>query len=179
MNLSPKSIQTKPRLGKRGKGKYTADKSLKDAYQFYVNRFKEHTPLTKFSDSSQRSNPLPWPVFKKNAHLILEQIMEKVVVKSETFTVPYNLGIIRVRKRKMNIGLLSETNNLKIDWGYFQKTGKVLKHLNENRDNCRYGFYWLCKKGPKGKNFYKFQALRQHRRALAYLLNNTNIDYFE
>ena len=78
----------------------------------------------------------------------------------------------------MDVGYLQEQGNLKIDWGYYQKTGKIIKHLNEDRDNCRYKFYWLCKKGPSGKSYYKFQPLRQRRRELATLIKTTNIDYF-
>lgn len=167
------------KLGKRGKGKYKADKSLKDSYAFYVARMTPGAPLTKFSDPSTRATPLPSLAYRKVAEAIMEKLMEEILTKSATLVLPYKLGEIRVKKLKMNMGLLHRSNNLKTDWGHYQKTGKFIKHLNEHRDNCRYGFYWLCKKGPKGKNLYKFQALRQHRRALASLLKNTNIDYFE
>lgn len=167
------------KLGKRGKGKYRADKSLKDSYALYVSKMTPGAPLTKFSDTSNRVSPMSMQDYKKTAHSIMEKLMVEILHKSNTLTLPYRLGELRVKKLKMNMGLLHRTNNLKTDWGYYQKTGKFIKHLNEHRDNCRYGFYWLCKKGPKGKNLYKFQALRQHRRALASLLKNTNIDYFE
>lgn len=167
------------KLGKRGKGRYKADKSLKDAYTFYLDRMTPGAPLTKFSDPSNRVTVLTSKQYKKVAHAIMSKLMERILMHSNTLHLPYKLGEIRVKKLKMNMGLLHSTNNLKTDWGHYQKTGKVIKHLNEHRDNCRYGFYWLCKKGPKGKNLYKFQALRQHRRTLAALLKNTNIDYFE
>lgn len=179
MNLNPKLTQTKTRLGKKGKNKYKIDKSLRDAYKIYLSKFNLQDPLSKFSDVSDRVKPMNWVDYKKNALTTLNKLMNRILYKSETFYVPYNLGIIRVKKAKMNIGLLNETNNLKIDWGHFQKTGKIIKHLNDHRDNYRYGFYWLCKKGPKGKTYYKFQALRIHRRKLGELLINTNIDYFE
>jgi hypothetical protein len=167
------------RLAKRGKGKYKADKSLRDSYKLYVSKATPGEGLTKFSDTSNRVTPLAMQKYKEVAHLIMQKAMEAVLHKSMTMHLPYKLGIIRVKKLKMNMGLLQKNNNLKIDWGHYQKTGKFIKHLNEHRDNCRYGFYWLCKKGPKGKNLYKFQALRQHRRKLADLLKNTNIDYFD
>jgi hypothetical protein len=167
------------KLGKRGKGRYKADKSLKDAYALYVSKMTPGAPLTKFSDVSNRVMPLSPENYKKVAHSIMAKLMHEILMNSNTFYLPYKLGEIRVKKLKMNMGLLHRSNNLKTDWGHYQKTGKMIKHLNEHRDNCRYGFYWLCKKGPKGKNLYKFQALRQHRRTLAALLKNTNIDYFE
>ena len=168
-----------PRLAKRGKGRYRADKSLKDSYKLYVSKVTPGEALTKFSDSSTRVAPLNKQKYKEVAHLIMQKVMDEILHKSKTLQLPYRLGLIRVKKLKMDMGLLHKTNNLKIDWGHYQKTGKFIKHLNEHRDNCRYGFYWLCKKGPKGKNLYKFQALRQHRRKLADLLKNTNIDYFD
>jgi hypothetical protein len=167
------------KLGKRGKGKYKADKSLKDSYSYYVSRMTPGTPLTKFSDVSTRVAPMSSVRYKKVADSIMSKLMDEILFKSATLTLPYKLGEIRIKKLKMDMGLLHKSNNLKTDWGHYQKTGKLIKHLNEHRDNCRYGFYWLCKKGPRGKNLYKFQALRQHRRTLASLLKNTNIDYFE
>jgi hypothetical protein len=167
------------KLSKRGKGRYKTDKSLKDSYAFYVEKTTPKESLTKFSDSSTRIKPLSKDAYKKVAEKILTRIMEAMLIKSMTFHLPYRLGEMRIRKMRMNMGLLYKSNNLKTDWGHYQKTGKFIKHLNEHRDNCRYGFYWLCKKGPKGKNLYKFQALRQHKRNLARLLKTTNIDYFD
>lgn len=167
-----------PKLVKRGKGRYTADKSLKDSYLYYKSKFKKIEELTKFSETSVKNKALSWLEYKEIAIDTLTEVMSRILNSSETLQLPYNLGIIRVIKKPMNIGYLNEQNNLKPDWGHYQKTGKIIKHLNEHRDNCRYGFYWLCKKGPKGKNMYKFQALRTHRRQLAQLLKTTNIDYY-
>lgn len=168
-----------PTLGKRGKGRYKVDKSLKDSYKIYLSKMGPIEPLTKFSEPSPKHKPLTKEVYKNISTVILQKLMHEILKNSKTFYLPYNLGEIRVKKLKMNLGLLHKSNNLKIDWGHYQKTGKYIKHLNEHRDNCRYGFYWLCKKGPKGKNLYKFQALRQNRRNLASLLKTTNIDYFQ
>jgi len=167
------------RLGKRGKGRYNVDKGLQDAYALYLSKTELGSGLTKFSDSSSRFIPLEKNKYKEVVYAIMDKLMKEILYRSMTLSLPYNLGVIRVKKLKMNMGLLHANNNLKTDWGHYQKTGKIIKHLNEHRDNCRYGFYWLCKKGPKGKNLYKFQALRQHRRKLAELLKNTNIDYFD
>lgn len=167
------------RLGKRGKGRYNADKGLQDAYALYVSKTQLGNGLTKFSDSSSRFNPLDKHKYKEVVYELMDMLMDEILNKSVTLHLPYKLGLIKVKKLKMNMGLLHTTNNLKTDWGHYQKTGKIIKHLNEHRDNYRYGFYWLCKKGPKGKNLYRFQALRQHRRKLADLLKNTNIDYFD
>lgn len=167
------------KLSKRGKGRYKTDKSLKDSYALYVEKTTPAEGLTKFSDSSSRVKPVSKEAYRKVAESILSKMMDLILSKSMILHLPCRLGEIRVKKMRMNMGLLHKSNNLKTDWGHYQKTGKFIKHLNEHRDNCRYGFYWLCKKGPKGKNLYKFQALRQHKRKLANLLKTTNIDYFD
>jgi hypothetical protein len=167
------------KLSKRGKGRYKTDKSLKDSYALYVEKTTPAEGLTKFSDSSSRVKPVSKETYRKVAESILSKMMDLILSKSMILHLPCRLGEIRVKKMRMNMGLLHKSNNLKTDWGHYQKTGKFIKHLNEHRDNCRYGFYWLCKKGPKGKNLYKFQALRQHKRKLANLLKTTNIDYFD
>jgi hypothetical protein len=169
--------QLKVRLGKRGKNKYPAHKTLKDSYLIYKDKMV--VPKTKFSEVSDKHRLLSEKEFRKVAEQdILLPIMERILNHSETFYPPCALGEMRVKKKKMPIGLLESSKNLKIDWGYFQKTGKIKKHLNEHRDYNRYGFYWLCKKGPIGKGLYKFSALRKHNRKLTELLTTTNIDYF-
>lgn len=167
------------KLGKRGKGKYTVDKSLKDAYALYLKKFDFPSQGSKFSESNPKNLALSYEEYKQVVTACFESVMHEVLYKSKTFAVPFNLGEMRIQKKKMDIGFLNDNKNLKIDWGYFQKTGKIIKHLNEDRDNCRYKFYWLCKKGPSGKSYYKFEPLRERRRELAKIIKTTNIDYFE
>jgi len=59
------------KLGKRGKGKYKADKSLKDSYSYYVSRMTPGNPLTKFSDASTRVAPMSSIQYKKVADAII------------------------------------------------------------------------------------------------------------
>jgi hypothetical protein len=167
------------KLGKRGKGKYKVDKSLKDAYALYLKKFEFPSQGSKYSNSDPKNLALSYEEFKTVVNSCFEGIMHEVLYKSKTFTLPFNLGEMRIQKKKMDIGFLNENKNLKVDWGHFQKTGKIIKHLNEDRDNCRYKFYWLCKKGPSGKSYYKFEPLRERRRELAMIIKSTNIDYFE
>ena len=115
------------KMGKRGKGRYKADKSLKDSYAFYVSKMTPGAPLTKFADASTRVSPLSPLRHKQVAHSIMEKLMDRILSKSETFALPYKLGEIRIKKLKMNMGLLHRTNNLKTDWGHYQKTGKFIK----------------------------------------------------
>ena len=167
------------RLAKRGAGKYKVDKNLKDSYNKYLEKFNFDSQCSKFSGSNPKNLALSWEEYKQITHLALDKIMQELLYKSKSITLPYNLGELRIQKKKMDIGLLHTHNNLKIDWGHYQKTGKIIKHLNDHRDNCRYKFYWLCKKGPSGKSYYKFEPLRERKRELAKIIKTTNTDYFE
>jgi hypothetical protein len=169
----------KGNLSKRGKGKYKVDKTIKNAYSIYLHKFNFRSQSSKFNNSVTSDLALTWLDYKKVVTKCLEEVSKEVLYKSKTFVVPYKLGIIRIQKKRMNLSTLVETKNLKIDWGYYQKTGKIIKHLNEDRDGYRYKFYWLCKKGPSGKTRYKFEALRERKRELAKIIKTTNIDYFE
>lgn len=167
------------RLAKRGQGKYKADKVLKDAYNKYLTKFNFKSQASKFSNTSPKDLALSWKEYKQVAHSCLDKVMYEVLYKSKSVTLPFRLGELRIQKKKMDLGFLNQQKNLKIDWGHFQKTGNIIKHLNDHRDNCRYRFYWLCKKGPIGKFHYKFEPLREKKRELAKIIKTTNTDYFE
>lgn len=167
------------RLAKRGEGRYKTDKNLKSAYNKYLAKFEFKSNSSKFSGVTPKDLALSWEEYKKVLHSCFEKIMHELLYKSKTLQLPYNLGELRIQKKRMDVGFLNEHNNLKVDWGHYQKTGKIIKHLNDHRDNCRYRFYWLCKKGPSGKSYYKFEPLRERKRELAKIIKTTNIDYFE
>lgn len=167
------------RLAKRGKGKYKVNKNTSDGFKIYMSKFNFVSQTSKFSGTNPKDLALSFVEYKKVVQLCFEELANQIIHKSKTFQVPFNLGEMRIQKKKMDLALLNEGKNLKIDWGYFQKTGKIIKHLNEDRDNCRYKFYWLCKKGPSGKASYKFEPLRERKRELAQVIKTTNIDYFE
>jgi len=166
------------KLAKRGKGKYRIDKGLRDAYELYLKKFEFKSRGSKYSDSDPKNLALSFEEYKMVMNSCMDKLMQEILYNSKSVTLPYNLGEFRIQKKKMDVGLLYESNNLKTDWGHFQKTGRIIKHLNEHRDNCRYRFYWLCKKGPSGKASYKFEPLRERRRELAKIIKTTNTDYF-
>lgn len=161
---------------KRGKGKYNCQKKLRDGYKIYMDKFN----FDSFNkDQSVKNIALPWNVYKNLIEDFSEELIDHMVNQSMILKAPYNLGEFRIQKKKMPIGLLAESNKLKIDYAHYLKTGIKRKFLNEHRDGYRYKFYWLCKKGPIGKNVYKYVPLRKHKRQLANVLLTTNKDYFE
>ena len=165
------------KLGKRGPVKYPADISIIDAYQFYIDKFNIDRKSKFLPDLNDQV--LPKKDFRKVAEDILSYQINRILEHSECAKLPYNLGDIRIQKKKMYFrNALKSERYLKTDWGHFQKTGEIKKHLNEHRNNYRYRFYWLCTK-VKGKGIYKFIAMREHNRRLNNILKTTAKDYFE
>lgn len=165
------------KLGKRGAVKYPADISILDAYSYYLDKFKIDRKSKFLPDLKEQA--LSKKDFRKVAEDILQYKIDRILNHSECAKLNYGLGDIRIQKKKMLFKMSEQDKHyLKTDWGHFQKTGELKKHLNEHRNNHRYRFYWLCTK-VKGKGIYKFTALREHNRKLNTILKNTTKDYFE
>lgn len=165
---------------KRGKGVFICQAGITEAYKLYTTKFDFKSPVSKFAgESDPKKIALSAKQYKDVWYSLAEEIITEIIDNSNTVKLPFNLGELRIQKRKMNIGILSQKNNLKIDYGYLNKTGIKRYHLNENRDNNSYKFQWLCLRGPAGKNLYSFNPLRINKRRLANTLLTTNKDYFE
>jgi len=166
------------RLAKRGSVKFPADRGLKHIYKYYTKKFKGKSN-SKFS-SDYNSMVLNNKDVNIIARDILKYHTDRILNNSECAKLPYNLGEIRIQKKKIYFDVaVKDPKYLKTDWGHFQKTGEIIKHLNEHRNYHRYRFYWICKKGPIGKGVYKFVSLRKNNRLLNKILKETSKDYFE
>ncbi len=166
------------RLGKRGSVKFPANKSIKNIYDIYIKKFVSKKPTWSKTEFDKLA--LSEKDVKIIAKDILDYKMDRIMNHSECAKLHYNLGEIRIKKKKIYFNIATKDHKyLKTDWGHFQKTGEIIKHLNEDRNYHRYGFYWLCKKGPIGKNVYKFVALRKDTRGLKTILKTTKQEYFE
>jgi hypothetical protein len=165
---------------KRGKGLYICQKGIREGYALYLSKFNFTSPTSKFEE---KSNPKKIALSKKQYkevwNCLAQELVKELVENSKILKLPFNLGTLKIRKRKMNISALHANNLLKIDWKHYRETGFKKYHLNENRDNHSYKYEWLCIKGPTGKNFYSFNPLRVNKRKLATSLLTTDKDYFE
>ena len=106
-------------------------------------------------------------------------IIDQILLKAREFVMPYRLGTLRIKKKKMNYSP-SLKNKLKINWAETNKYKKVIYHLNDHTNGFNYRWYWTKKKAIiKNKTIYSFQATRTNKRRLAGLLKNKQVDYFE
>jgi hypothetical protein len=106
-----------------------------------------------------------------------KKIIEDILMKAKEFKMPYRLGTLRIKKKKMNY---SKKNKLKINWLETNKHKKVIYHLNDHTDGFNYRWFWSKINAViKNKSVYSFQATRTNKRRLAGLLKKKKVDYFE
>ena len=106
-----------------------------------------------------------------------KKTVDKILLESGEFLLPYRLGEIRIQKKKMQF----DTAKMKIDWKATREAGTRVYHMNDHRDNYRYRWYWKKKNViVQNKTMYSFIASRANKRELARLLKTSkSIDYFE
>ena len=99
---------------------------------------------------------------------------ERIISESETLKMPFRLGSIRVRKRKLDVN-----RKINIDWEATKKYKKVIYHLNEHTDG--YGYYFFHDRTEarfKNQGRSRFKAARANGRLLAKALKEKRTDYF-
>lgn len=136
---------------RRGKGRITADKGLTDAYDILKDHFGVDIPFAKFKEVSYAVN---------------KKIMEELRNGRE-LTLPYRLGSLRIKKNKVNL------NNLKVDFDYYNKTGKIKKHLNSHSDEFYFHYRWdrrTC--DIVNYRYYSFVPTRENKRLLSALIKS-------
>jgi hypothetical protein len=163
---------------KRTKGKNKGDYTLKDVYQSYKKEVID-----------QISNPIGTEksLIKSKQELLniwkdyLKAIMDAQIDNAEVYDLPFGLGRQKIQKMKIPISLISNANALKVDYEASKKFDfkRIIYHLNEHRDGCRYRFYWGKKHKVVGISLYSFIPTRTNKRRLAKILKETTQDYFE
>jgi hypothetical protein len=153
---------------KRQPNKLGETKTLREAHKEYANEVPEGT----FFD-------VEYKVYRQACEMFNKMIVDKILLKAEEFVVPYRLGTIRIKKKKMSF---KEKSKLKVDWKTTKEVGKVVYHMNDHTDNYRYGWKWDKTNAiVKNKKYYSFEATRSNKRRLASLLKDrfSGVDYFE
>lgn len=142
---------------KRGKNIIQKPLTLKHSYQFYI---KDIQPESKYN--------IDYKLYRAICEDANKMLMSKITEDGWFFKMPYRLGIIRVKKRKVDL------RNLKPDFGLFNKSEEEYKnkHLNEHTGNYYVKFHWNKKLATiiKNKTAYSFTPTRFHKRSLAALL---------
>lgn len=153
----------------RGKNIIQNVLTLKHIYQYYIKDIskssKYYLTYRLFRDICEDAN-------KELSNEILEGYF---------FKMPYRLGTIRIKKRKIDI------NNLKPDFGLFNKSNESYKnkHLNEHSNNYYVRYYWTKRVETliKNKSVYSYIPTRANKRELAKRIKENTVNqinkYFE
>lgn len=150
----------------RGKNKIQNVLTIKHIYQFYIKDIdrdsKYHIDYRTFRTICEEFN-------KELSNEILEGYF---------FKMPYRLGILRIKKRKIDF------NNLKPDFGEFNKSEIKNKHLNEHSNNYYVKYHWNKRFATliKNRSLYSFIPTRANKRTLAKLIKSDHLQinkYFE
>ncbi len=152
----------------RGKNKIQNVLTLKHIYQFYI---KDIDRDSKYYIDYRTFRTICEEFNKELSTEILEGLF---------FKMPYRLGIIRIKKRKIDL------RNLKPDFGLFNKSDAELKnkHLNEHSNNYYVKYHWNKRYATmiKNKSMYSFIPTRANKRTLAKLIKSDSLQinkYFE
>lgn len=153
----------------RGKNIIQNVLTLKHIYQYYI---KDISKSSKYYQSYKIFRDICEDFNKELSNEILEGYF---------FKMPYRLGTLRIKKRKIDI------NNLKPDFGLFNKSNEIYKnkHLNEHSNNYYVRYYWTKRTETliKNKSIYSFIPTRANKRELAKRIKENTIDqinkYFE
>lgn len=153
----------------RGKNIIQNVLTLKHIYQYYIKDISENSK---------------YHVDYKTYRSICEEFnkeLSKEIEEGYFFNMPYRLGTIRIKKRKVDL------KNLKPDFGLFNSSEEQFKnkHLNEHSNNYYVRFYWNKRIATiiKNKAAYSFIPTRENKRNLAKLIKENGIiqvnKYFE
>lgn len=138
-------------------------KGTGDIYKFYRQKCK----LKQVKPKELKLCTSIWNDFNlEMKRLILED--------SEELQLPYRLGSLRIRKRKIDQTIIPE-NKRKIDWGKTKKLGYKVFYTNDYIYNLR----WERKKAIiRGCTFYTFKTCWTFKRDIAKAVLVDKRDYF-
>jgi len=109
--------------------------------------------------------------FKKVYCSLMRALMD-YVLEGYFFKMPYNLGILRIKKRKLTLN----KKMLRVNFAETRKHGKTIYHLNEHSNGFYYKFSW--QQGfISGIKKYSFVPVRNYKRELARNIIDHKKDY--
>lgn len=151
----------------KSKNKIQNSLTLKHAYQYYI---KDIDKESKYHVEAK--------TYRSICEDFNKMLMTDIVEEGEFFHIPYRLGVLRIKKRKIDL------NNLKPNFSLYNQTGVKTKFLNEHSGGFYCRFYWnKASVIVKNKFAYSFIPTRFNKRYLAHQikeLGRTQINkYFE
>jgi hypothetical protein len=152
----------------RGKNKVQNKLTINDIYNDFINQFPEDSIYNKISKK----------LYTDIISSYYKAAMEYILKKGGDFKLPRKLGILSVRKKKVNYR--HQNRWIHIDWKSTVDNNTTVYHLNEHTNGYKYFFYWnKYNYAFKNKTYYRFVATRANKRNLAQLIKSGNYDYFE
>jgi len=150
----------------RGKNKIQNVLTIKHIYQFYI---KDIDRDSKYY--------IDYRTFRTICEEFNKELSSELL-EGYFFKMPYRLGILRIKKRKIDF------NNLKPDFGEFNKSEIKNKHLNEHSNNYYVKYHWNKRFATliKNRSLYSFIPTRANKRTLAKLIKSDYLQinkYFE
>lgn len=126
--------------------------TLKHSYQYYIKDISE--------DSKYNIN---YNLYRDICEDFNKEIMKSMIEEGEFFTMPYRLGTLRVKKRKVDF------HNLKPNFNLWKETGLKTKYLNEHSGGYYCRFHWnkLIATVVRNRTIYSFIPTRFNKRYLA------------
>lgn len=159
------------------KNNYPVDYGMADFYRYYKKEYAYKKFKSKFSDNTGLL------VDASTYSLVLSDLFSMItekIIEGDQFKLPLNIGVLAIKKRKMNFDNLLTHNMLKIDYHESRKIQKVVYFTNEHTDGYRYKWQWNKRKCKiPGKSVYKFIPSLLSKRRVAKKLKNRECDYPE
>jgi CRISPR/Cas system-associated protein endoribonuclease Cas2 len=148
----------KNRTTDRRKKNYTGPcYNIDDIHVFYKEIVKDSSKKFKVNKK----------IFKEVCSEYNKLLSFLIVEKSQQLKLPYKLGEIGIRKKKMNY----DTKYLKFDYGTFNKTGQKVMFVNDHSNGWRARWYWKKKScHVKYKKYYSFVPTMSNKRSLANIM---------
>lgn len=133
------------------KATLTPSLTLTHSYKYYI---KDIGALSRYN--------IDVKLYKQIINTFNELLISHLVEDGDWIDLPYRLGQLRIRKRKVNL------EKLKCDFGLYQKTGIKARHLNEHTGEYYCRFYWNKSRCiVTNKSYYTFIPTRTNKRRLA------------
>lgn len=140
----------------KSKNKIQKPFTLKHSYQYYIKDIDKDS-----------SNYVEYKLYKEICVEFNKLLMKSIIEDGKSFQVPYRLGILRIRKRKIDY------NNLKPNFGLYNKTGIKTVHLNEHSGGYYGKFHWNKTTSiVKNKTIYSFIPTRANTRYLTKVIKD-------
>lgn len=131
-----------------------------EMYKFYKTKVTKERRVT-------------YAVYKKIVYSQNKKIASKIL-SGHTYRIPYKLGYLTIKKRKMNY------NVKRFDFGTYKKTGIKSNYTNLHSSDYVARWAWYkYKSRVRGKRAYCFQATRDNKRELAKKMKENHRQFLE